>query len=96
MTLCLRFLLSAGAPAQTWACDTAAAAATSADNAAAAADDDGDTAAAAASATAAAAAAAQIDAPLNNGAWGGPVVDREGRVVGLAMQKSSHQVGRHA
>jgi hypothetical protein len=24
------------------------------------------------------------------------VVDREGRVVGLAMQKSSHQVGRHA
>ncbi len=35
--------------------------------------------------------ALQIDAPLNNGVWGGPAYDVAGRVVGMAFQKSSTQ-----
>lgn len=34
--------------------------------------------------------ALQVDAPLNNGVWGGPVFWR-GQVVGMAHQKSSAQ-----
>lgn len=29
----------------------------------------------------------QVDAPLNNGSWGGPLFDAGGRVVGMAFQK---------
>ncbi|GFR49959.1 hypothetical protein Agub_g12067, partial [Astrephomene gubernaculifera] len=36
--------------------------------------------------------ALQVDAPLNNGGWGGPALSRStGRVVGLAFQKSGSQ-----
>jgi len=33
----------------------------------------------------------QVDAPLNNGVWGGPIFDAAGAVVGMAMQKSGSQ-----
>ncbi|GFH23489.1 PDZ_3 domain-containing protein, partial [Haematococcus lacustris] len=33
----------------------------------------------------------QVDAPLNNGVWGGPVMDVAGRVLGMAFQKSHAQ-----
>ncbi len=33
----------------------------------------------------------QVDAPLNNGVWGGPVYDRGGRVLGMAFQKFTTQ-----
>lgn len=34
---------------------------------------------------------AQVDAALNNGAWGAPALDRAGRCVGMALQKFSAQ-----
>ncbi len=33
----------------------------------------------------------QVDAPLNNGVWGGPVLNTRGQVVGMALQKFSTQ-----
>ncbi len=33
----------------------------------------------------------QVDAPLNNGVWGGPVLNARGQVVGMALQKFSTQ-----
>jgi hypothetical protein len=32
-----------------------------------------------------------VDAPLNNGAWGGPMYNAQGQVVGMALQKFSTQ-----
>ena len=29
----------------------------------------------------------QVDAPVNSGGWGGPLVDDEGRCIGMAFQK---------
>eukprot|EP00798_Chlamydomonas_sp_ICE-L_P010087 gene10087-7982_t len=35
--------------------------------------------------------AAQVDAPLNNGGWGSPIFDLNGRCIGMAFQKYSSQ-----